>query len=62
MPSPGETLIPVQPRAARWVEFDVHWYRKTYSIDLSVNDPLADYLTEGQRRVPSRKWLKLRVV
>ncbi len=49
MPSPGETLIPVQQRAARWVEFDVHWYRKTYSIDLSVEDPLADYLAEGQR-------------
>ncbi len=49
MPSPGETLICVQQRAARWVEFDVHWYRKTYAIGPTVEDLLANYLTEGQR-------------
>src|SRR5690242_3636144 len=49
MPSPGETLVPVRQRASRWVEFDAHWYRKTYSIGASVKDPLADYLNEGQR-------------
>jgi hypothetical protein len=48
MPSPCETLIPVRRRAARWVEFDVHWYRKAYAIGRNIQDPLADYLTEGQ--------------
>src|SRR4051812_17142580 len=47
MPSPHEMLIPVGRRAARWVEFDIHWYRQTYSISDGV-DALADYLTAGQ--------------
>ncbi len=49
MPSPNETLIPTLQPAARWVEFDGEWYRKTYSISFTIDDPLADYLTEGQQ-------------
>ena len=49
MPLPEDTLVPSKGRAARWIEFDADWYRRTYLTGQDTDDLLADYLTQGQQ-------------